>query len=442
MKLLKLLSASIFLLLNCVHGQWLSQNSTTGNELTSLFFISPDEGWVAGSNGTILHSTNGGNLWTAQNSTTNHYLNSIRFLNASTGFVSGFYYYNYDIQLNILLKTTSGGADWDTLAYDGSYQNHEWNTSADFLDSQNGFLTRGTDDLHSHGRAMKSSNGGINWLSMSLPSYISYHKVLCLNSNTAVLVGNKWSEFYDTNYIFRTTNAGNSWQEVHKASGLTLGDVTYGYGLVTVSGSLPNSTGFILRSTNLGANWSTLTFGSVPQLRSSYFINLSTGWGVGYSGTIIYTTNAGADWSFQQQGEPFLLNRIQVFNNCTGYTVGSQGKIFKTTNCGVTSITPVSNEVPADFFLYQNYPNPFNAVTKIRFDVPRFPLNKGGQRGLLVTLSIFDILGKEIASLVNESLHPGTYEVQWDATDFSSGVYLYKLITGDFSETKKMILIE
>jgi hypothetical protein len=89
--------------------------------------------------------------------------------------------------------------------------------------------------------------------------------------------------------------------------------------------------------------------------------------------------------------------------------------------------------IPGSFMLHQNYPNPFNPATKIRFNLPE---NSNG----IVQLIIYDILGREISVLVNSILSPGTYEVVWNASGFSSGVYFYTLRTGDYSETKKMVL--
>jgi len=108
-------------------------------------------------------------------------------------------------------------------------------------------------------------------------------------------------------------------------------------------------------------------------------------------------------------------------------------------------IEPISNYLPSEFKLYQNYPNPFNPLTKIKFDIPPSP--KG--EGLGVRLVIYDALGRELQTLVNENLQPGTYETEWDGTNYSSGVYYYKLIidasaplsTG-FIETKKMIMLK
>jgi hypothetical protein len=99
------------------------------------------------------------------------------------------------------------------------------------------------------------------------------------------------------------------------------------------------------------------------------------------------------------------------------------------------------NGLPIDFSLSQNYPNPFNPVTKIKFAIPT-PLNppEGGTQE--VRLVIYDVLGRNVATLVNEGLKPGTYEAEWDGTNYSSGVYFYTLITGDFIETKKMVLVK
>jgi hypothetical protein len=120
-------------------------------------------------------------------------------------------------------------------------------------------------------------------------------------------------------------------------------------------------------------------------------------------------------------------------------------------------IQPISTEVPSQYFLFQNYPNPFNPVTKIKFDIPT-PLNppEGGTQD--VKLVVYDVLGREVASLIprggQEGLNPGTYEVEWDASNYPSGVYFYRLIVTDasspqanllsiiFSETKKMVLIK
>ncbi|HWA06489.1 MAG TPA: T9SS type A sorting domain-containing protein, partial [Ignavibacteria bacterium] len=107
--------------------------------------------------------------------------------------------------------------------------------------------------------------------------------------------------------------------------------------------------------------------------------------------------------------------------------------ILKTTNGGITAIQQTSSEVPMKFSLHQNYPNPFNPVTRIYFDIPTASFTK---------LIVYDQLGREVEILVSEQLTAGSYIYDWNAIDYPSGIYYYKLQAGEFSETKKMVLIK
>ena len=95
------------------------------------------------------------------------------------------------------------------------------------------------------------------------------------------------------------------------------------------------------------------------------------------------------------------------------------------------------NEIPGKFELYQNYPNPFNPTTKIKFDIPLIS-NETLQN---VRMVVYDILGKEVATLVNEKLKSGSYEVSFDGSNVSSGMYFYQLKTGNYVSTKKFVLV-
>ena len=111
----------------------------------------------------------------------------------------------------------------------------------------------------------------------------------------------------------------------------------------------------------------------------------------------------------------------------------------------ITDVDDVS-ELPDNFHLSQNYPNPFNPTTTIEFTIPTppqpSPYQGEGLREGLVTLKIYDILGNEISTLVNEPKSPGTYEIQFNASNLTSGVYFYKIETEKFSQSKKMILLK
>jgi hypothetical protein len=96
-----------------------------------------------------------------------------------------------------------------------------------------------------------------------------------------------------------------------------------------------------------------------------------------------------------------------------------------------TAVEPINSAIPVTFELLQNYPNPFNPTTNIEFRVSSLGL---------VSLKIFDVLGREVAMLVNEMRPAGAYSVRWDASSFPSGVYFYRLRSGDFVQTKKLVL--
>ncbi len=115
------------------------------------------------------------------------------------------------------------------------------------------------------------------------------------------------------------------------------------------------------------------------------------------------------------------------------YVSGSDGHYLTIKYNQLIGISPVSGEIPKSYCLYQNYPNPFNPATAIRYEIPEVGI---------VTLKVFDMLGREIATLVNEKQQPGKYQVTWDASGFSSGVYFYKIEAREFSNAKKMVLVK
>ena len=102
-----------------------------------------------------------------------------------------------------------------------------------------------------------------------------------------------------------------------------------------------------------------------------------------------------------------------------------------------------SEKFPNEFILYQNYPNPFNPSTKIKFTLtPSLSLGERVSEGRVrAVLKVYDVLGNEIATLVNEELKVGEYEVEFNATNLPSGIYFYELKAGSFIQTKKMVLL-
>ncbi len=142
--------------------------------------------------------------------------------------------------------------------------------------------------------------------------------------------------------------------------------------------------------------------------------NGNSGWTITAPGGYAYALDIGYDYSIYAVGGNTLGNTIQILQT-------------------LTSISGKQNIVSNSYWLSDNYPNPFNPVTKIDFEIPK--------QGF-ISLKVFDLLGKEVKSLVNEVKAPGIYTVQFNGSELSSGVYFYRLETNGFTDIKKMMLIK
>ena len=136
-------------------------------------------------------------------------------------------------------------------------------------------------------------------------------------------------------------------------------------------------------------------------------------------------------------GASGTVPKVLAANNFFGATANDQMYMddyyYNPDTSWLTGVTQNGNTVPTEYALSQNYPNPFNPSTKINFAIPTTGL---------VTMKIYDVLGKEVATLINEVKNPGNYIVEFDGSSLSSGVYFYKLQVGDFSSVKRMVLVK
>jgi hypothetical protein len=200
------------------------------------------------------------------------------------------------------------------------------------------------------------------------------------------------------------------------------------------NGTAVGSIGSILRTTDGGQNWVTQTSGIIQWLIGVSFTDSNNGTAVGLEGVILRTTNGGQNWVSQTSGTTNGLVDVCFTDASNGTAVGAGGTILRTINGGVSFVEEEKIAVvPNDYNLAQNYPNPFNPSTTIRYSVPQ---------SSQVIIKVFDILGNEIETLVNEQKSTGTYEITWFAGNLPSGVYFYRLQAGNFVETKKMILMK
>ncbi len=275
-----------------------------------------------------------------------------------------------------------------------------------------------------YGTILRTTNGGTAWTLQSSGTSNRLWSVSFTDANNGTTVGRNGT-------ILRTTNGGTTWTLQPSGTTHDLRSVSF---TDANNGTVVGNNGAILRTINGGTTWTLQTSGTGAWLFSVSFTDANNGTVVGSIGTILRTTNGGTTWTLQPSGTTHYLNRVSFTDANNGTAVGDYGTILRTTNGGTTFVEENKiNEIPTNYSISQNYPNPFNPSTKIRYSVPQ---------SSNVVIKVFDILGNEIETLVNEQKAIGTYEITWYAKHLPSGVYFYQLRAGSFIETKKMILIK
>jgi len=280
-------------------------------------------------------------------------------------------------------------------------------------------------------------NNGYGWFSVLNSDSLHFDKISFANQNTGVCIFG-----WPSHGFVRTTDGGANWFTFNSF---------FPKGPINIQ-LLPSGVGYVIgdsslfeRTTDFGVSWTYIPHNISKMFVKLLFIDDNTGWIISrsfswpYINRLYYTSNGGIDLLQVESLDSFNVRGMSFLDALTGFVCGDSGTVLKTTNGGLVFFNPLSSDVPKSYLLTQNYPNPFNPVTKIKFDIPLDSRLRGNDN---VTLKIYDVLGREVAVLVNEKLQPGTYELRWDASKYSSGVYFYKLTANNFSDTKKMVLIK
>jgi photosystem II stability/assembly factor-like uncharacterized protein len=233
--------------------------------------------------------------------------------------------------------------------------------------------------------------------------------------------------------LYRSTNYGGNWApDSYGLPNLQYMPVHcfFSTGTYLFAGTSTNY--YVIRSTNCGGNWTLANSGIIYD--GNTFSLKDTNLFAGTYGGVFLSTNNGNNWLQKNQGlglwEIFSLITVDnfIFAGTASHSVWRRDL-----NEILTLVQNSSNPVPEKYTLSQNYPNPFNPSTNIRYEIPK---------NEFVKLIVFDALGREVETLVNEKQNSGTYEATFDASQYSSGVYFYRLTTDNFSDTKKMLLIK
>jgi photosystem II stability/assembly factor-like uncharacterized protein len=455
-------------------GQWHSQQSGTVVRLNAVSFRGRLEGFVVGDSGVILHTTNGGDSWVQQRSGTDLRLWDVEITGPSEAWaVGGRSDENrWNADSAIILHTFDGGTSWVPSSPPGPEDGSMYGCffDCDFTSRLRGAITgRYQDSLpDSYGRPvlLQTTDGGASWSSQSPSSSPTTRYVPSVEFESATdgwLVEVLGSMYYHPR-VLKTTDGGLTWNGRGDGGG-RLFDInrlhSSGSGLAIAAGwdsgrlnagtarwSAPaNTVGRALITLDGGLTWSdrNLIVGFPSALTGVYCLDSHTAWvaGVrweeGEPGTyvprpwILQTTNSGTAWSDWVGASPGGLNGITFADGLAGWAVGDSGTILHTTNGGVTFVEGErTSGIPEGIALLQNYPNPFNPSTTIRYGMPR---------ASDVTLTVHNVLGQEVASLVKERKNAGYHEAVFRADGMASGVYVYVLRAGGSVATSTMILL-
>jgi len=386
----------------------------------SICFTDENNGYMVGDYESIVwRSTDGGYHWTSRNCITSEYFTKIRFFSKLTGVCVA--------PAGKIGRTTDAGETWT----DVSTQGHTY-SSISCPDSLTGYAAG---YLSSTAIIMKTTDAGASWQGLTYP-YGANDKIYGIHFRDK----DKGWVVCKEGKISKTTDGGATWTTSIPYPLLTL----YGCSSIGSGDSVwaAGTYGSILFSSDGGDHW-TLQY----SINNVNYSNLSlqmfpdgTGFASGTKGFFITTTNFGGEWKRAYIRNGNGIADMFFLNKNTAWITGAEGFIMKTTNGGATFIgDDMFTQIPNGIIISQNYPNPFNPLTNINFSLP----SNG-----IVNLKIYNVLGKEIKTLINESRNRGDYSVQFDASNLASGVYFYRLIVnfsgkeGKQSIVKKMVLVK
>jgi photosystem II stability/assembly factor-like uncharacterized protein len=474
------ISGNIGIILHTTDGglTWNSQDTPANWILYSIFFTDIQNGWAAGYGGEVIHTTDGGENWFSQDNLGYQDIYKLYFIDSNNGWAAGG---SYDFQTGIyervIYNTTNGGNNWG-LQYGMVYESQLH--SIYFTDATTGYAAGES------GIIMKTTDGGNNWVEIQNISGFNFADISFTNSSTGFVVG-EYLGVPHYSVIFKTTDSGNNWTEIQLGTDEILASIQFtnfqsGWAVGNDYDYNGNNLALIYHTSDGGDNWVKQNNLPFEALANVFFINSTKGWAVGHLGTILTTDNPTPveltsftakpdkdnlllEWqtSTEINNKGFEIQRSDISSNYSnwnviGFVEGSgsttkesnysyldknlkQGKYvykliqidFDGTRAQLHRVNVAINYQPVKYELDQNYPNPFNPATLINYQIP--------ENGF-VTLKVFNTVGKEVATLVNERQTNGSYSINFNASNLPSGLYIYQLRINNFVSSKKMLLIK
>ncbi len=400
----------IALLCPLASAQWVQTNGPNGVDIRCVARSGPNLFAGTYGNGVYLSTNTGGN-WTAVNTGLLPY----RFINTLA--VDG---------ANVYAGTTGGvfvstnnGTSWSATTGVTSINVHAFALCG-------AHLFAGTWDFG----VFRSTNNGASWTAVNtgLPQdLLTVHSLAA--SGTSIVAGTEFG-------VFVSTNDGTGWTAAR--TGLTNGFILS----LAISGTnlFAGTYEGVFLSTDNGTNWTAVnsgvpidTHGDYPLVTALAVSGMNVFAGTNGDGVFL-STNSGKSWTVVNTGlsdkyiQGLAVDEASLYCGSNGI-----GVWFRPLSEMITaSVTYPSGELPAMFRLLQNFPNPFNPSTTIKYELPRTSH---------VSLTVYDILGREVSVLVNERMNAGVHEVKFDGSKIASGVYLYRMQAGRYVETKRLLVL-
>jgi hypothetical protein len=385
----------------CSISQWIQMSGGMGSSQIINAFSFKDNTIFAGTYGGLFISSNNGNSWTQSNIPNNAVLSltvSGNNIYAGTN-VSG------------VLISTNNGITWSQTSLNNRF--------VFSLAASGNYVIAGVNDSGIY----VSSNNGNSWLKTY--SYTSDIRSLAFNGNIIFAGTASLGVIYSSNY-------GSEWIQTNLNNKPVFSLAFSVNNIFAAVFDIYNaSERGVYRSTNNGSGWyktsiSNISVGSLVVSGNNLFAGTESG--------VFLTTNNGENYINKNQG--FInIPAVPVFLIANNYIfAGTNGNsVWRRSLSEILETKKISLNIPSVFSLSNNYPNPFNPVTRIDFDIP-----KNG----FVSLKVFDVLGREVQTLINENKEAGRYSVDFNGSDLTSGVYFYRLESEGFSDVKRMVLIK
>lgn len=407
--------------------------------LNTISFINDSLGWLAGEDGVLFKTVNGGLTWDPYN------LFSVNFLSSCATIENSIFFGGKGGEL---VSSLDGGTTWRVLTF-GKYKGV---TQLQFPTPQKGWFVLST-EFFSGGELYRTTDRGNKWHKVNVDSFsftsiarIQFHDSLTgwFCEPPPVIVNEGHPQSAQPNAIgrmFKTIDGGTVWEQISTPAIVNQfffisKDVGWAsvYTLFGWDPFPPPMNDTLYKTTDGGTSW--IPCSIIPNLNAAdelIFVSETDGW-LRINSDIYHTQDGGKTFQKSMYAEVYdNQHRLYFPSSKIGWFVGKNGTLMQFSNLPTSVERQPTQDIPSSFVLHQNYPNPFNPTTNIEFQI---------QKRSHVKLTIYNILGQKIDELLNEVKEPGSYKIVWNSRGLTSGTYFYTMQSNNTVQTKKLLLLK